>query len=104
MYDCSSRVCGSMIWYSSSTPIVREGGFIVLVCLPFFDEEGRHGRPASSRHVQQRSRRESRQVSFHVLTVAHEWCRVEHPVYHLHRPVHHARVGLIRNAHALLND
>src|SRR6476620_2463799 len=29
MYDWSSRVCGSMIWYSSSTPIVRDGGFIV---------------------------------------------------------------------------
>ena len=29
MYDWSSRVCGSMIWYSSSTPIVRDGGLIV---------------------------------------------------------------------------
>ncbi len=28
MYERSSRVSGSMIWYSSSMPIVREGGFI----------------------------------------------------------------------------
>jgi hypothetical protein len=29
MYDFSSRVRGSMIWYSSSMPRVRLGAFIV---------------------------------------------------------------------------
>src|SRR5678816_2581473 len=163
MYDWSSRVCGSMIWYSSSTPIVRDGGFIVgstemvyltarrqtaanrrrqtadgrlqradghdssafchlptavyrlrlsAVCrriysplsLPRLHEKRRHRRPATRSDVQQRRGRESGEVAFHILTVAHERGRVEHTIDDLHRAVYQTRVRLVRNPNPLLDD
>ena len=68
MYDLSSRVSGSMIWYSSSMPSVRDGAFMSSLAESYrgSDHEGRHGRAAAGGDVEQRRGREARQAAVHV--------------------------------------
>src|SRR5688500_2793459 len=76
MYERSSRVWGSMIWYSSSMPIVRLGGFMVSSLL---DHERRHRRTAAGRHVHQRIGGHPRKAAVHPVHVVGIWSHVHDP-------------------------
>src|SRR5512140_480160 len=108
MYDFSSRVSGSIIWYSSSIPIVSEGAFIAL---PVRDGRSsrlehvrRNIRATAGGDVEQRGSPESRHAPFHVRAVAHERRGVEHPIEDPELAIDHRWIGLCRERDAILHD
>src|SRR5262245_31319638 len=96
-----------MIWYSSSTPIVSDGGCMLsplFRSLPWLDDECWHGRPSPCRHVEQRRRGEAGQATVHVAPFADEWICIHEAVHNAQLAVDHAGKWLAGDADALLYD
>src|SRR5260221_7635467 len=106
MYDRSSRVSGSMIWYSSSMPSVREGACMQVPCVglsPFSNERG--GLTSTARgDVEQRCRAQPRQYAVHVIPVSDVRCGIHHSIDQRELAVHDAGVAFHRQLDTLLND
>src|ERR687886_317695 len=94
MQDRSSPVCGSMIWYSSSMPMVSSGGVGMrrnLRELSRLDHKGRDSGATARRHVEQRVGGDAGEAAGDVVTVADEGRGVQHPLADAQAPVHQAR-------------
>src|ERR1041384_4727026 len=104
MYERSSRVAGSMIWYSSSIPIVREGGFMRPRFSSLLDDERRHRRASARRHVHQRGRAPPGETAVRVGAAEDERRRVHDPVREDQRAVRHGGEALARERDPLLHD
>src|SRR5688572_18364593 len=93
-----------MIWYSSSIPIVREGGCMQGSGSASRDEERGDARATTRRHIDKRLRGKTCQHAIHVAPIKHERRRVEDAVLDAYLAVQNDRVGLRWQRDALLDD
>src|SRR5262249_25119759 len=103
MYDFNSPVFESMIWYSSSIPMVSDGACI-RPPLARFDQERRHGLPPAGGHIDQGLGRDPGQAAVHVLAEGDIRVRVEHSVKDREFSVLAARERFVRQSNAALDD